>query len=369
MHVTHMHAEADRQMTICNACRYCEGLCAVFPAMERRRTFSDGSLEYLANLCHSCGACYYACQYAPPHEFAVNVPKIFAQLRAESYARSVWPLALAPLFRRNGLIIALAAALAVTVFMSGFVAVHNAEALFAIYTGPGAFYRLMPHDAMVTLFSGVFIFAMAAITLSVRSFWWVTGGGRVSIFDIVTAGRAAATLRYLDGGRTGCMNEDEQPNDRRRWYHHCTFYGFLLCFASTSLAMIFHSFLGWYAPYAWCNPVVLLGVVGGLGLLIGPAGLLRAKQKRDPRVVDSQAHSMEVSFLVMLVLTSASGLLLLVLRATSAMGVLLAFHLGVVFALFLTFPYGKFVHGFYRYAALVRFARESQLPISGTSNE
>ena len=27
-----------RVMQICNACRYCEGFCAVFPAMERRRT-------------------------------------------------------------------------------------------------------------------------------------------------------------------------------------------------------------------------------------------------------------------------------------------------------------------------------------------
>src|SRR5215510_13707270 len=102
MHVTNIHTEADRQMTICNACRYCEGLCAVFPAMERYRTFSDGSLDYLANLCHSCGACYYACQYAPPHEFAVNIPNILAQLRSESYVRLAWPQALAPLFQRNG---------------------------------------------------------------------------------------------------------------------------------------------------------------------------------------------------------------------------------------------------------------------------
>ena len=37
--------EADRLMTICNACRYCEGLCAVFPAMEMRRTFAAGGTD------------------------------------------------------------------------------------------------------------------------------------------------------------------------------------------------------------------------------------------------------------------------------------------------------------------------------------
>jgi len=40
------------------------------------------------------------------------------------------------------------------------------------------------------------------------------------------------------------------------------------------------------------------------------------------------------------------------------MGLLLALHLGVVFSLFATMPYGKFVHGMYRYLALVRYAKE-----------
>ena len=81
MHGTRTLQEADRLMTVCNSCRYCEGLCAVFPAMEMRRAFSDGDLNYLANLCHSCGACYTDCQFSPPHEFNVNVPKTLAIAR------------------------------------------------------------------------------------------------------------------------------------------------------------------------------------------------------------------------------------------------------------------------------------------------
>ena len=52
--------EVARVMQICNACRYCEGFCAVFPAMTRRLEFGKADVNYLANLCH-CGACLHAC--------------------------------------------------------------------------------------------------------------------------------------------------------------------------------------------------------------------------------------------------------------------------------------------------------------------
>ena len=57
-------------------------------------------------------------------------------------------------------------------------------------------------------------------------------------------------------------------------------------------------------------------------------------------------------------LVAATGLLLLVLRATGAMGILLALHLGLVLALFLALPYSKMAHGVYRGLALLRDASE-----------
>jgi citrate/tricarballylate utilization protein len=50
------------------------------------------------------------------------------------------------------------------------------------------------------------------------------------------------------------------------------------------------------------------------------------------------------------------------LRNTSTMALLLAVHLGVVMALFLTLPYGKFAHGIYRSAALLKWAVEKRQP-------
>jgi citrate/tricarballylate utilization protein len=162
MHGTKALAEADR---------HCEGLCAVFPAMEMRRAFPDGDLNYLANLCHGCGACYDDCQFSPPHEFNVNVPKTFTQVRADSYRAYAWPTALSGLFDRNGRAIAIIAALSVAVFAIGFVALDDPAALFASHGGPGAFYALMPHGAMASIFSAAFLYAIVALTLGARNFW------------------------------------------------------------------------------------------------------------------------------------------------------------------------------------------------------
>jgi citrate/tricarballylate utilization protein len=360
MHATSALTEADRLMTVCNSCRYCEGICAVFPAMEMRTAFSGGDLNYLANLCHACGACYYDCQFSPPHEFNVNVPAVLAQVRSESYEQYAWPNFLSGSFRRNGLKIGIAAALSVAGFIIGFVGAHDPGVLLGSHAGPGAFYKLMPHNAMAALFGVAFLYALVAIGMGVRNFWRDIGEPAATLVEPVSlwqAIRDASTLRYLDGGGVGCMNENEKPTDSRRLYHHFTFYGFMLCFAATGVATLYH-YAGREAPYPWWDLPVLLGTVGGLGLIVGPLGLLREKLRRDPALQDQAKYGMDVAFLAMLFMTSLSGLALLLLRATPAMGLALALHIGIVFALFITMPYGKFVHGFYRFVALVRYAKE-----------
>ncbi len=350
-------AEGDRLMTICNACRYCEGLCAVFPAMERRRVFTDGDLDFLANLCHNCGACLYDCQYAPPHEFAVGVPSNFAALRTETWQRYAWPAPMAAAFARNAMVMSLAVVAAVAVFIIAVSASMGGE-FFESHTGEGAFYEVVPHGVIVGVFVAALGYGLLAMGLSLRRYWNAIGGHRPTLAELAGAGRSASTLEYLDGGGVGCMNEDEHPNDTRRIYHHFTYYGFALCLASTTLAAVLETGFGSEAPYAWYHPVVILGAVGGLGLIVGPLGLLAAKRSRDDDLTDLGSRPMEWAFLAMLILLSVTGFGVLVLRATAAMPLLLAVHLGVVFAFFVTIPYGKFVHGFYRYAALVRDRQE-----------
>jgi citrate/tricarballylate utilization protein len=242
--------------------------------------------------------------------------------------------------------------------------VHDPQVLFGVHTGPGAFYALMPHNAMAALFGAAFLYAILALVMSVRAFWRDIGepiGMKADAGSLWQAIKDASQLRYLDGGGVGCFNEDDQPTDRRKIFHHLTFYGFILCFAATCVATLYHYLLGREAPYAWWDLPVVLGTLGGIGLLIGPAGLLAAKSQRDPALADSARGGMDTAFIGMLFLTSATGIALLLLRDTATMGALLAIHLGFVFALFITLPYGKFVHGLYRFAALVRYARERKM--------
>jgi citrate/tricarballylate utilization protein len=354
-------------MRICNACRYCEGYCAVFPALERRLTFSEGDLNYLANLCHNCGSCYDACQYAPPHEFGLNFPQALAEIRRASYEKYAWPGFLAGLFRRNGLAVSLVAALSLALFVMAVTLVTGPSVMFSAHSvEEGSFYTVVSHTGMVVPFGAVSLMLVGAFAVGLARFWRDTGEPYRALLNPAAWRRAAvdiARLTNLDGGGEGCLQPDEGPSRARRRFHHVTFYGFLLCVASTTTAAIYHYLLAWEAPYGFTSLPVVLGTAGGVGLLIGPVGQLWLMRRRSPLLSDPAQRGMDVAFLVLLFLASLTGLLLLALRETAVMGVLLAVHLGIVLGLFLTMPYGKFAHAIYRAAALLRFAVEDARPV------
>ncbi|HEX2543582.1 MAG TPA: tricarballylate utilization 4Fe-4S protein TcuB [Ramlibacter sp.] len=358
--LTANEAEVARQMQICNACRYCEGFCAVFPAMTRRLDFGKADVHFLANLCHNCGACLHACQYAPPHEFAVAVPQAMAKVRRETYTAYAWPAGFGALYQRNGLTVALATAFGLALFLVLALAMHG-----TLWTGPlaGNFYAVFPHNLMAGVFGVVFLFVVFALGMGVSRFWRDVRPGASPPGAAGEATRNALALTYLGGGHgDGCNEEGDRFTLLRRRFHHLTFYGFMLCFASTSVATVYHYAFGWIAPYALTSLPVLLGTVGGIGLLLGPAGLLWLNLRRHPLEGDVEQRPMDRGFIALLFLTSATGLALLALRDTGAMALLLAVHLGVVMALFLTLPYGKFAHAVYRSAALLKHTIEKRLP-------
>ena len=356
--------EVARQLHICNGCRYCEGFCAVFPAMTRRLEFGKADIHYLANLCHNCGACLHACQYAPPHEFAINVPKSMATVRGQTYSDYAWPKALGGLYKRNGLTVSMALAVSLSLFL-----MLAIESNGSLWSGPvqNGFYAIFPHNLMVSMFAPIFLWAVLALALGVMKFWRevtpATSGAPLSSPAAAEAAHDALRLKYLGGGHgEGCNNEDDAFTLARKRAHHLTFYGFMLCFAATSVATIYHYLLDWPAPYDFTSLPKLLGTVGGISLTLGTLWLWRLNLARDPNHGDAQQRPMDRGFIALLFFISVTGLALMLSKNTPAMPILLAVHLGMVLALFLTLPYGKFAHGIFRTAALLRFAVEKRQP-------
>jgi citrate/tricarballylate utilization protein len=348
--------EAERQLAVCNACRYCEGYCAVFPALELRTAVGPGDVTYLANLCHDCGACYQACMYTEPHEFAIDLPRALSEVRAETYARHAWPRRVAgwmrsreaaPLAAAAGLLLALLA-----VWVSG-----GGPGFLSIHAGRGAFYRVMPYLAMVLpslALSAFFVVVVwgGVVTLvreahgslrGLRS--WGAWAGAVG---------DALSLHNLGGGGAGCYYPHrDRPSRARRVLHSLVFYGFCAAFLSTLVAAFQQNVLHLEPPYPVLGVCVLLGIAGGVGMIAGCCGLLWLRARADRSLGGDTMRRMDVAFLVTLDLGAVTGMLTLLLRATPLLGTMLVLHVGVLTALYVTAPYGKFVHGAYRFGALL----------------
>ena len=155
------------------------GLLRGFPALEPRLNFSESDIAYLSNLCHNCGACYYSCQYAPPHEFQLNFPKLLANVRVETYQKYAWPSALGGLFRRNGMAVSVVMVVVLTLVLAAMSAMAGGTAMLAPHPlAEGAFYAIVPHGVMAASFGIVFALATAALALGAIRFWRDTGGTR-----------------------------------------------------------------------------------------------------------------------------------------------------------------------------------------------
>ncbi|MFP5517175.1 MAG: tricarballylate utilization 4Fe-4S protein TcuB [Alphaproteobacteria bacterium] len=356
-------AEARRALEICNACQYCNGYCAVFRALKSRRQVGAADMIFLANLCHNCRSCYRACQYAPPHAFAVNLPKSLSLVRQDSYRDHAWPPVLRGRLRYTGKPVIAAALLAVAVLALAAALLSPPEELFGRHSGPGAFYRVVPWEIMAGLAGIVMLWSLLAIGFSVAAFWRSMGPAPtgVPLLPVLRETlRDAATLRNLGGGGAGCDGRDGGLSQARRRCHHALFYGVALCFAATGVATLYDHLLGWQAPYPLFSLPVLLGSLGGAGMIAGIAGLALLKRRADPGPVAASVTGADHALLLLLFLTAVSGFALLALRGTAAMGPMLLLHLGIVLGLFATLPYGKFLHAPFRVAALLRAAMERQ---------
>jgi citrate/tricarballylate utilization protein len=354
-------AEADRQLTICNACRYCEGYCAVFPALERRVNLTAGDITHLADLCHDCRDCYTACMYAPPHEFALNLPAALSAVRrhtSDEYLPRVPWLSGRPAGRRGTV---LGAALAAVVIL----------AVLGVVAGgagapTGSPYRIIAYPALLVAFGLPAVWSVLVMARSAARYWRATNGPGWGALGspgaLAGALRQAATLRNLRGGGAGCSYPGDEPSAGRRRLHHLVAWGLAACAASTVAAAISQDFAGDPPPYPVLSAPVLFGLAGGAGLVIGCAGLLALRRAAvaseagagEPPREDPALARRGYAFLAALLVLAVSGLLTLAVRDTAAFGPVLYVHLVAVAACFAIAPYTKFMHVVYRFLALVQ---------------
>jgi citrate/tricarballylate utilization protein len=327
--------------------------------MERLPIVGEGDLTYLANLCHDCRACYQACMYAAPHPFAVQIPTLMSEARERSYAEFARPRWFARAFTAGPKAVAALTVVGAVLFALLATIAGNGAAVFAPDESAESFFDVLPYSLMLVPSLVLTLFVVAVIAWGFADFHRASRG----VADLgprtwLTGAREAATLRWMRGGGDDCYYPDvERPSALRRWFHHLTAYGFLAALVSTSLAALYHNVLGEESPYPVLHPVVLTGLVGGIGMTVGTTGLLWLKTRAAPLQSRREAL-LNSSFLLSLNAASTSGLLLLALRETAAIGPLLVLHLGTIVALYVTAPYGKFVHIVYRTAAVIRSAAE-----------
>src|ERR1700722_1972420 len=158
--------DAARQLSICNSCRYCEGLCAVFPALERRTELELPDISQLANLCHDCRACFDGCMYTPPHPFAINVPEVLSRVRLVDYRAHTWPARVPRMFSGwigvfSGGIITALIVFAIAFARAGF---HQ---LLRAPDAPQAPYQLIPYGLLLVLILLPSGYAVAVMSLAV----------------------------------------------------------------------------------------------------------------------------------------------------------------------------------------------------------
>lgn len=352
---TDLYAEARRQLSVCNACRYCAGYCPVWPALELRTDLSDGDLGYLANLCHDCQNCYTACMYTAPHEFALNPPKVFAGLREDTYRRYAWPGHLPRwLHGWRGTAAALVAAATLLAVLSD---VATGRLLAAVPGNPGSPYQIVPYALLLVLVGLPTLWCVVVLGAGTLRYWHDIHGPVADLARPGTWAKAlgqAVHLRHLRGGGADCDYPGDAPSVGRRRFHHVLGYGFLLCVASTVSAAIEQDLLGISPPYPYLSVPVATGTLGGVGMIVGGAGLLALKARSDAARSTASMRAADYAFTTALLLLAATGLLTLAVRDTPAFGPVLTAHLAAVMVGFAVAPYTKFAHWPYRLLAIYK---------------
>ena len=340
--------EAARQLTICNACRYCEGYCAVWDAMERRTEFYKKDVDYMANLCHDCRECLYVCPFTEPHEFGLNIPKVLAEVRYDTYKENTKPSFASRAFDKSW---ALPMAV-VFASMLGILAIAYGNGATPLLVQPiSGFSGIM--SAVFVKYSSLFVYLFVIILWSIEgmSYWRSIGESYSSALNARATYAALKDVflhRFFRGGGAGCNYPGEKAGMARLLAHPLVIFGFLIALFS-------------FLPYPNLSTYVEIAYGTGCAMLFaGTAMLLYMKLVSNKVPSYKRMNSLDYPFTIMLNLTGITGVAMILDIGHPFAGLIFAIHMSIIFTVFITAPYGKFVHLVFRYEALLKNRIEEQ---------
>jgi citrate/tricarballylate utilization protein len=357
MSINELFIEAERQMNVCNSCRYCEGYCPVWPTLESLPEINGNGLLHLSNLCHDCRDCHTACMYTAPHEFALNPPEVFSAIRVETYRDYSWPAR--PGWARGARGVAALACVAVIVLIALAALLHGATGTAQTLASP---YRLLPHWVLVGIVSAPVVWGIVVTIVAGWRYWRDIHGPLRSLARPVAWLRTLTDglrLKHMRGGGAECTYPGDEPSTRRRTYHMWLVGGLFLCLLSTTAAGVQEEILGWQPPYPFLSVPPLTGTLGGIAMVVGSAGLLAEKRRSREELSAPAMQGADYALLWSLMLLAVTGLLTLLLRSTPLFFPVLVIHLASVLTCFTVAPYSKFMHFVYRLLSIYKFRLDS----------
>jgi citrate/tricarballylate utilization protein len=350
--------EAVRQYTICNACRHCEGFCAVWDVISLRTTIKEKDVKYFAYLCHDCRDCYYACPYSIPHEFSLNIPKINSKIRLDINKEMSIPKFLGKIYDKLNII---TVSISILSFIFMITIIGLLRGINLLISPQPSFYTVIPS---IYIQIGGIILGLYALTVLIYQgivYWYEIGGDTINLLNLkshVITLYQELSHKWFKGGGVGCDYPSYSGSYLRLFFHSLLVSGFILDFLSTVIAAFYEKILHIMPPYPFESPVVILGILGGLLLLLSSIGLLTLKRVSNKSLIDENMVQIDNWLIYLLALISISGFLLLIFRDTPFMGILLILHLSITIPLFLLAPYSKFSHFIYRYFATLKYNQE-----------
>lgn len=339
--------EAIRQLQICNACRYCEGYCSVWDALDRRHDIAESDVYYFSSLCHDCRECYVVCPFTEPHEYALNIPKILGTVRLETYEKNIKPDFMKGAIRHPlSFSSAVTAISLVGVFLFIFIEKGNFS-LFHTYTLEEA---ISPSIYRITTVP-IYLYVLFLWALEGYSYWRTISPSSVAsgvgIRPVIMGIYDAFSHRNFKGGGAGCNFPEEKSRNFRLIFHPMVLFGFIAALISISF-------------YPDTSPVFAYPyLAGSLLMFVGSTSLILGKKISWKSAEVKGMTGIDLPFSILLSLSGITGVILIAFLGSGHDWIVFAIHDAFILSLFLIAPFGKFIHPVFRILALIKNRAES----------